>query len=327
MGFISYITATTIFILFGCSNYLDSAFIELVNKDYGGERKDGSRVITGLTSYRNTCIYGNPNTILKSRIDKIYQFLDEEFHGFSEYTFTQNLEDCPTDTLIYIYLYTYPFKRKELKKHLEIVTKLQHEFFKVMKRNKTKTSENAKEIARSVNPWGTLITYGDGRRSSNSFIAINQGDFNELITEKDKNDYTSIYNSILTEELFQAITYGRDHDIARARPISSLLYEKDNIDLNGTELSTMSEFWNLKPSGFCEYDLWHLIMSDKIPGITDKLHSPEQWTLNRYKEEFIKNYSEIKIRSSKIINNPKYSDLFDPLCSGDNRGANSKVGL
>lgn len=238
------------------------------------------KVVMGILSDRKTCIYGKPNKIVKQYIEEFYEFLFREFAGFEKYMYVHLLEECPKDTSIYIFLYTKPFKQHEKAKKRFIMRKLYSEYKEIVNIQNISTP-----AAKLGNPIAFANLIGDGSKTMTSFIAVNQAYNTDMLSDEEMQLYKPIFRTLILTEIYQSMSHGRDLPI-RGKPMS-ILQETNNTLLRGTALSSYAEHNKKLPQGLCEYDLWHLLLSNEIPGAV-------LWDFDKYKSQFQKNQVRIK---------------------------------
>ena len=303
-------------LLYGCNSRTSEqkAFIELLNKGYKANSKEYTPMILGFHLDRNiSCVYGEkPEPHVKSRINLLYKLITTEFNELSMPLFVNNLNECPKETSIFIFLY------HTLKNPTEEIFQNNTNIYKFLDKNITAKRE--KQIG-----MGNVIRL----KHTNGKVAVAVNQFTEL--QKLDKLYLATSHVTAIEELYQAISSGYDitthnekksmleepcgeHEIGIKAPET---YSIDNIGKNqyGEYFKKINK---AKVNGLCTFDLWFLILADMAK------EQNIQWYDDHIKL-FDKNFDSIKNRAITIENNSDYKELFDPRCSGKFAGEKSMV--
>jgi len=272
-------------------------------------------VLGFIDENRETCIYGvYPNRRVWQRINTFYNMINREFHKLSMPVYVTSVEACPVGTSIFVLLHE-SFENPAEAIYRE-ETKLRY-FLKLDKPAVIKKRQGLASITRikSTKP-GTV------------FVKVNQ--LSKLSSQH--KTYAKLVDSIVVEELFQAISNGSDinkstqrmsvlHEPARAQiPLPHPPdHSAGNLD-DPKFLVFFNHMLTAKPTGLCSYDIWFLVLADRAQ--KEGFLFYDQY-LNYYKA----NRDAIHKQAFAIEDKAQYKSLFDPRCSGENRGLGTKIGI
>jgi len=262
-----------------------------------------------------SCFYGavvNPS--VKKRADSLYKLITREFNTSSMPIYVSDVRQCPANTSIFVYLH------ENLKNPEQTIYQEEVKLRNFLRNNQPAKLKKRQGLA--------SITRIKGGKLGVVFVKINQL---TRLSQQNKT-YAKLRDAIVTEELFQAISNG--NDIQKSNQRMSVLHEpaRQQIPLphppdhsaqsleNPRYLSFFKTMLKEKPTGLCSYDLWFMILAKKAKRKEFVFY--EQY-LNDYKD----NSQAIHQQAKKISEKPEYKHLFDPRCSGENRGKNTKIAI
>ncbi len=313
----AWILFVTLVLISACTSPQQNHFAHLLTDGYKVEssRVDKAMVLGFIDKNRATCIYGtSPNRRVWQRTNTFYNMINREFHKLSMPVYVKSVEACPTDTSIFVYLhesFEYPSETLYLEE-----TKLRY----FLKLNRSASFKKRQGLA--------SITRIKGAKPGTVFVKINQ--LSKLSSQN--RTYAKLVDSIVIEELFQAISNGNDinkstqrmsvlHEPARAQvPLPHPPdHSAGNLD-DPKFLGFFNHMLTAKPTGLCSYDVWFLVLADRAK--KEGFLFYDQY-LNYYET----NRDAIHKQAFAIENKAPYKSLFDPRCSGENRGILTKIGL
>ena len=299
------------------SNSQQNHFTHLLTDGYKVEsnRVSKAMVLGFIDENRTTCIYGVPaNQRVWQRVNTFYNMINREFHKLSMPVTVKSVEACPAGTSIFVYLH------ESLENPAEEIyqeeTKLRH-FLKLNKPARFKKRQGLASITRIK-----------GAKPGTVFVKINQ--LSKLSSQN--KTYARLIDSIVVEELFQAISNG--NDIQKSYQRMSVLHEPARAQIplphppdhsaHSLDDPKFLGFFNTmlaaKPVGLCSYDVWFLVLADRAK--KEGFLFYDQY-LNYYEAH----RDAIHKQAFAIENKAQYSSLFDPRCMGENRGVKTKIGL
>lgn len=300
-----------------CSSPPQNHFAHLLTDGYKVESNltNKAMVLGFIDENRASCIYGvSPNRRVWQRINTFYKMINREFHKLSMPVYVKSVEACPAGTSIFVFIHE-SFENPAEAIYRE-ETKLRY-FLKLDKPAVIKKRQGLASITRikSAIP-GTV------------FVKINQ--LSKLSSQHET--YAKLVDSIVVEELFQAISNGSDihkssqrmsvlHEPARAQ--IPLPHPPDHSARSLDDPKFLSFFNTMlaaKPVGLCSYDVWFLVLADRA--------KKEGFIFyDQYLDYYEEHRDAIHKQAFTIENKAQYESLFDPRCTGENRGIKTKVGL
>ncbi len=313
----AWILFVTLMLISACTLPQQNHFAHLLSDGYKVENNQANKamVLGFIDENKASCIYGVPaNHRVRQRVTTFYRMINREFHKVSMPVYVRSVEACPTDTSICVYLhesFEYPSETLYLEE-----TKLRY-FLKISRPASFKKRQGLASITRIK-----------GAKPGTVFVKINQ--LSKLSSQN--KTYAKLVDSIVVEELFQAISNG--NDINKSTQRMSVLHEPARAQIplphppdhsigsleDPQFLGFFNKMLNAKPTGLCSYDVWFLALADKAK--EEGLYFYDQY-LNYYEMH----RDAIHKKAFKIENKTQYKSLFDARCSGENRGVKTKIGL
>jgi len=314
----AWVLFVTLMLISACtSSSQQNHFAHLLTDGYKVESNQVNKamVLGFINEHSATCIYGVPaNQRVMHRINMFYNMINREFHKLSMPVYVKSVEACPAGTSIFVYLHE-SFENPAEAIYQE-ETKLRT-FLKLNQPAKLKKRQGLASITRikSAKP-GTV------------FVKINQ--LSKLSSQN--KTYAKLLDSIVVEELFQAISNG--NDIQKSNQRMSVLHEPARAQIplpHPPDHSARSladpqflGFFNTmlaaKPVGLCSYDAWFLVLADRAKKEGFLFY-------DQYLDYYEEHRDAIHKQAFAIENKAQYKSLFDSRCSGGNRGIKTKIGF
>ena len=307
----------TIFIASACTSPQQNHFAHFLTDGYKVESNQVSKamVLGFIDDSSASCVYGmRVNHRVWQRINAFYTMINREFHKLSMPVYVKSIEDCPAGTSIFVYLH------ESLENPTEEIYQEETKLRSFLKLNRP---------ARFVRRQGLAsITRIKGAKPGTVFVKINQ--LSRLSFQNET--YAKLVDSIVVEELFQAISNG--NDIQKTYQRTSVLHEpaREQIPLphppdhsvRSLDNPQFLDFFNTmlaaKPVGLCSYDVWFLILADRAKKEGFQFY-------DQYLDYYEEHRDAIHKQAFSIESKPRYRSLFDSRCSGENRGTKTKIGL
>lgn len=302
-------------VISACTSPPQNHFANLLTDGYKVESKrvNKAMVLGFIDESKATCIYGaSPNRRVWQRINAFYNMISREFHKFSMPVYVMSVEACPAGTSIFVYLH------ESFENPLEAIFQEEIKLRDILNINKPARLKRRQGLA--------SITRIKGAKPGTVFVKINQ--LSKLSSQNTV--YAKLIDSIVVEELFQAISNG--NDIQKSTQRMSILHEpaREQIPLphppdhsaHSLENPQFLGFFNTmlaaKPIGLCSYDVWFLVLADR---------AKEEGFLfyNQYLNYYKAHRDAIHKQAFAIENKAQYKSLFDSRCSGGNRGIRTKI--
>lgn len=313
----AWILLVTLVLTSACASPQHNHFAHLLSDGYKVEsnRVNEAMVLGFIDENRATCIYGaSPNHRVWQRTNTFYNMINREFHKLSVPVYVKSVDTCPAGTSIFVYLH-------------ESLENPAEEIYK--EETKLRYFLNIDKPARYKRRQGLAsITRIKGAKPGTVFVKINQ--LSKLSSQNIT--YAKLLDSIVVEELFQAISNG--NDIQKSNQRMSILHEPARAQIplphppdhsahsldNAKFVDFFKTMLTAKPVGLCSYDVWFLVLANRAKKEGFLFY-------NQYLHYYETHRDAIHKQAFVIENKAHYKPLFDPRCSGENRGVKTKIGF
>ncbi len=248
-------------------------------------------VVIGAGVMKNICVAAQPNDNREKMTTQLVAFFKDTFQmDHLNLEFQSDFSTCSNNDNIFIYFFDQAYSNETYQNVLKQINNGQ---------------VNAAYPSPTSN-WGFVQGIDSGINEPQVIIGVAEKSYDEKIPE-------NMVQEILTEEFYQAISFGPDLPIKNDAHYTSLLQgrlDDDNVPDNYQVNSGGAKaFFDKNPSGLCKNDIMAMLTfsyADFVPG----------QNLDYYANLIEDIAPSLSKRADQIIDNPKKQKFVDKICGG-----------